>query len=86
MYLDVCIGDSTAINLELFLTPYYYQATMERYEEIVKSKIKHLRSLLLEDMCLLQDRYGVKFTTIMTDNGSKFKESDVFKHPFERLL
>ena len=31
-----CIGDPTMINLELFLAPDYYQATMERYEEIDK--------------------------------------------------
>ena len=30
---------ANAINLELFLTPDYYQATMERYKEIVKSKL-----------------------------------------------
>lgn len=30
----VCIGETNAINLELFLAPDYYQATMERYEEI----------------------------------------------------
>ena len=28
------IGETNAINLELFLAPDYYQATMERYEEI----------------------------------------------------
>lgn len=40
----------------------------------------------MQIMRLLQDRYGVKFTTIMTDNGSEFKGADVLKHPFERLL
>ena len=32
----VCIGDANAMNLELFLAPDYYSATMERYEEIKK--------------------------------------------------
>ena len=40
----------------------------------------------MQIMRLLQDRYGVKFTTVMTDNGSEFKGKDVLKHPFERLL
>ena len=30
----VCIGESNAMNLELLLTSDYYQATLERYEEI----------------------------------------------------
>ena len=40
----------------------------------------------MQIMRLLQDRYGVRFTTVMTDNGSEFKGADVLKHPFERLL
>ena len=40
----------------------------------------------MQIMRLLQDRYGVRFTTIMTDNGSEFKGKDILKHPFERLL
>ncbi len=32
----VAFGDTNAINLELFLAPEYYQATMERYKEIRK--------------------------------------------------
>ena len=40
----------------------------------------------MQIMRLLQDRYGVQFTTVMTDNGSEFKGTDVLKHPFERLL
>ena len=35
----VCIGETNAINLELFLAPDYYQTTMERYEEIIKAKL-----------------------------------------------
>lgn len=33
----VCIGETNAMNLELFLAPDYYSATMERYEEIKRS-------------------------------------------------
>ena len=35
----VCIGDPYATNLELFLVPDYYLATLERYEEIIKAKL-----------------------------------------------
>lgn len=31
------IGETNAMNLELFLAPDYYSATMERYEEIKRS-------------------------------------------------
>ena len=40
----VCIGETNAMNLELFLAPDYYQATMERYEEIIKSKLHFLEN------------------------------------------
>jgi hypothetical protein len=32
-------GETTATNLELFLVPDYYLATLERYEEIIKAKL-----------------------------------------------
>jgi hypothetical protein len=35
---------------------------------------------------ILQDRYGVRTETIMTDNGSEFKSTSPNKHPFEKLL
>jgi hypothetical protein len=39
----------------------------------------------MQIMRLLQERYNVRFTTIMSDNGSEFKGS-LTKHPFEKLL
>jgi hypothetical protein len=33
------INEPNEINLELFLAPDYYQATMERYEEIIRNKL-----------------------------------------------
>ena len=35
---------------------------------------------------ILQDRYGVRIETIMTDNGAEFKSATPNKHPFEKLL
>ncbi len=32
-------GDPNAMNLELLLTSDYYQATLERYEDIMKSEV-----------------------------------------------
>lgn len=40
----------------------------------------------MQIMRLLQDRYDIKFTKVMTDNGSEFKGVNNIKHPFERLL
>ena len=35
------------MNLELFLAPEYYKATLERYEEIIKSKLHTLENFFL---------------------------------------
>lgn len=40
----------------------------------------------MQIMRLLQDRYQIRFSSVMTDNGSEFKGKEVLRHPFERLL
>lgn len=41
----------------------------------------------MQIMRILQDRYGVRFDRILTDNGSEFKnDKHPERHPFEKLL
>lgn len=66
----VCIGETNAMNLELFLAPDYYQATLERYEEIKESKFMilyknvSLQTLLSKKMVVLILQYKKELKTV----------------------
>ncbi len=49
-YLLLCFfGDTNAMNFELLLSPEYYLATMNLYEEIKRNNIKYLILLQIFD-------------------------------------